>query len=46
MLLDFNYVIIKLSERKITKGVFTHYIIIEGGGFSGFSLIYINLSNC
>ena len=29
MLLD--YVIIKLSESKTTKGVFTYYIIREGG---------------
>ena len=30
MLLD--YVIIKLSENKATKGVFTHYIITEERG--------------
>ena len=29
MLLD--YVIIKLSKSKTTKGVFTYYIITEGG---------------
>ena len=32
MLLD--YVIIKLSESKTTKGAFTYYIITEGGGES------------
>ena len=32
MLLD--YVIIKLSENKTTKGAFTYYIITEEGGGS------------
>ena len=26
-----NYVIIKLSEIKTTKGAFTYYVITEGG---------------
>ena len=30
MLLD--YIIITLSEIKTTKGVFTYYIITDGGG--------------
>ena len=33
MLLD--YVIIKLSERKSTKGALTYYVITEGGGRGG-----------
>ena len=28
----FDYVIIKLSESKTTKGAFTYYVITEGGG--------------
>ena len=28
----YNYVIIKLSESKTTKGAFTYYVITEGGG--------------
>ena len=27
-----NYVIMKLSESKTTKGAFTYYAITEGGG--------------
>ena len=27
-----NYVIMKLSESKTTKGTFTYYVITEGGG--------------
>ena len=33
MLLD--YVIIKSSESKTTKGAFTYYVITEGGGKGG-----------
>ena len=34
-----NYVIMKLSESKTTKGTFTYYVITDGGG--GVSLCMI-----
>ena len=33
-----NYVIMKLSESKTTKGTFTYYVITEGGRGGGGSI--------